>query len=321
MTKDFSFEILSSEKKSAMQIGSLVGLVREDFSFEATKTLRSLFDQPDFSDVTLVCEDQKQILAHKAILASGSPFFKNILSLNPHPTPLLYLRVNFSDLHAIVRFLYTGQCKVAEAELERFLGIAKCLEIFGIATDGGVKAKEVPNNQPNFNISAGELRRDENLGGELALEENSHDENFENNLREEIAENGIDETFENITTDENDVVAEKDMFSEIKEEPKGNTEPYCNECQLKFPTQPQLKEHMNTDHLFCCDTLFSSEKSLRSHKWRNRNKKDDERHSSDEKTTKVDSDVHFPETEEQMSFFGIGRRENMAYDKDFFAFR
>ena len=55
-----------------------LGLVREDFSFEAAKTLSSLFDQPDFSDVTLVCEDQKQIPAHKVILASASPFIKNI---------------------------------------------------------------------------------------------------------------------------------------------------------------------------------------------------------------------------------------------------
>ena len=60
-----------------------LGLVREDFSFEAAKTLSSLFDQPDFSDVTLVCEDQKQIPAHKVMLASASPFIKNITEFSP----------------------------------------------------------------------------------------------------------------------------------------------------------------------------------------------------------------------------------------------
>ena len=116
-----------------------LGLLREDFSFQAAKTLKSLFDQSDFSDVTLVSEDQQQILAHKVILASGSPFFKNIFLLNPHPKPLMYLRMKFLDLQEIVRFIYTGQCKVAQNGLDGFLEIAKSLEIVGIANEEDVK--------------------------------------------------------------------------------------------------------------------------------------------------------------------------------------
>ena len=130
-----------------------LGLVRNDFSFEAAKTLRSLFEQPDFSDVTLVCEDQKQILAHKVILASGSPFFKNILSLNPHPKPLIYLRVKFSDLQAIVNFIYTGQCKVAQNELDEFLEIAKSLQIVGIFNDEGLKVTKKINDADPENVN------------------------------------------------------------------------------------------------------------------------------------------------------------------------
>ena len=33
----------------------------------------------DFSDVTLVSSDGKQLLCHKLILASGSTFFKSVL--------------------------------------------------------------------------------------------------------------------------------------------------------------------------------------------------------------------------------------------------
>ena len=124
-----------------------LALVREDFSFQASKTLSSLFDQPDFSDVTLVCEDQKQISAHKVILASGSPFFKNIVSLNPHPRPLIYLKVKFSDLQEIVRFIYTGQCTVTQNELDRFLDIAKSLEITGIFNDEGLKVGNISNDE------------------------------------------------------------------------------------------------------------------------------------------------------------------------------
>ena len=229
MTKDFSFKILLSEKKSAMQIG----LVREDFSFEATKTLRSLFDQPDFSDVTLVCEDQKQILAHKAILASGSPFFKNILSLNPHPTPLLYLRVKFSDLNAIVRFLYTGECKVAEDELEGILKIAKNLEIFGISNDEDLRVSKSSN--------------------ENDLEDAA------NARKQEVFDNNISERNNSIT---------------LKEET----------VNLHESTGETKKCHKQTHN------------------------------------RKKDPDIHYPETEEYLMFFKSGKREAMAYDKNFYSF-
>ena len=39
----------------------------------------SLRQDRDFADVTLACEDGQKIEAHKVILASSSPFFKNLL--------------------------------------------------------------------------------------------------------------------------------------------------------------------------------------------------------------------------------------------------
>ena len=287
-----------------------LGLVRNDFSFEAAKTLSSLFDQPDFSDVTLVCEDQKQILAHKVILASGSPFFKNILALNPHPKPLIYLRVKFLDLQAIVSFMYTGQCKVAQNELDRFLEIAKSLDIGGLAKDEDVK---VTNNETVNNAN------DEASATEIS------ESVFENQTFDENKVNEVDETFERIINEKNNrITREKETADscEIKEEPKEDTEkrtPSCNECMLTFQTHPQLKEHMSKDHLYCCDKIFSSKKSLRSHKWVQHNQKADGSLKNEPKN--VNPDLHYPETEENLSFFGIGRRENQAYDKHFFTFR
>ena len=167
-----------------------LGLVRNDFSFEAAKTLSSLFDQPDFCDVTLVCGDQNQILAHKVILASGSPFFKNILSLNPHPKPLLYLRLKFSDLQAIVSFMYTGQCKVAQIELDRFLEIAKSLDIVGLAKDEDVKVTNNETiNHANDEVSATEISEIESVSENLTFDENKVNE--------------VDRTFEKVIDEKN----------------------------------------------------------------------------------------------------------------------
>ena len=46
----------------------------------------------DFSDVTQACEDGHQEKGHKVILASSSPFLKDLLVKNKHPHPLIYMR-------------------------------------------------------------------------------------------------------------------------------------------------------------------------------------------------------------------------------------
>ena len=248
-----------------------LGLVRNDFSFEAAKTLSSLFDQPDFSDVTLVCEDQKQILAHKVILASSSPFFKNIFFLNPHPKPLIYLKVKFADLQAIVRFVYTGQCYVAQEELDGFLELAKSLEVVGLAND-----------------------EDRAVKSDLA------------------AKNGKDGEDDQATLDSSQLDNDPDLH-DVKEEHAGGAGPFCKNCNLEFDSVDQLEEHMIKEHQYdcnACNKIFSSPKTLNSHKRIHNLKKEAQ-----------DPDLHYPETEEEMLFFGSGERGRQAYDKHFFAFR
>ena len=43
-----------------------------------------LRDTTDFVDVTLACEDGRQIDAHKLVLAASSPFCEKILKENRH---------------------------------------------------------------------------------------------------------------------------------------------------------------------------------------------------------------------------------------------
>ena len=63
-----------------------------------------------FTDVTLVCNDDKQIQAHKVILSSFSLFFKRMFSSNPHPKPLVFLKgIEIDDINAILDFIYQGK--------------------------------------------------------------------------------------------------------------------------------------------------------------------------------------------------------------------
>ena len=90
-----------------------------DFKENAIGSLGSLKDDKDFLDVTLACEDGKQVEAHKVILAVSSPFFQNLLKINKHSHPLIYLRgVQSKDLLAIrvaktcrpVGAIFSGRC-------------------------------------------------------------------------------------------------------------------------------------------------------------------------------------------------------------------
>ena len=72
-------------------------------------SFQDLYNKKTFTDVTLVCDDQTQLAAHKIVLIACSPMFKKILQMNPDPHPVIYLAgVNQSDILSILQFMYQG---------------------------------------------------------------------------------------------------------------------------------------------------------------------------------------------------------------------
>ena len=51
-------------------------LQRNDFANNISSAFLNLSSDKDFTDVTLVCEDGQQVEAHKLVLISSSPFFR-----------------------------------------------------------------------------------------------------------------------------------------------------------------------------------------------------------------------------------------------------
>jgi len=103
-----------------------------DFESNISVAFREIRDEKDFFDVTLACGD-RQIQAHKLILSACSPFFRGVLRRNPHAHPLLYLKgVDYSDLQAVLNFMYHGEVNVAQEELNSFLAVAEDLKVKGL---------------------------------------------------------------------------------------------------------------------------------------------------------------------------------------------
>jgi len=103
-----------------------------DFESNISLAFREIRDEKDFFDCTLSC-GSRQIQAHKLILSACSPFFRSILRQNPHQHPLLYMKgVAFTDMQAVLNFMYHGEVNVAQDELNSFLAVAEDLKVKGL---------------------------------------------------------------------------------------------------------------------------------------------------------------------------------------------
>ena len=117
-----------------------------DFKENISSAFGRLRDDKELNDVTLACEDGEHFEAHKVILAASSPFFEQILQKSKHPHPLIYLRGYQSKIFAyLLDFLYFGEAKICEEELNTFLAIADDMKLKGLTrqtTQDVVEEKE-----------------------------------------------------------------------------------------------------------------------------------------------------------------------------------
>ena len=126
--------LLSDEKFS---------LKLDDFQANVISTFHSMRDDTEFTDVTLACDGNQRIEAHRVILAASSPFFSNILKENnKHPHPFIYMRgVKESHLVAILDFIYHGEVNIEHEDLEEFMLVGEELQIKGLETSGHKSTK------------------------------------------------------------------------------------------------------------------------------------------------------------------------------------
>ena len=116
-----------------------------DYETNISLAFRELREEKDFFDVTLVCDDDNQIQAHKVILSACSPFFRNILRRNSHQHPLLYLKgVKYRELLSVLNFMYMGEVSVAQEELNTFLSVAEDLRVKGLTQNKQPPAETKP---------------------------------------------------------------------------------------------------------------------------------------------------------------------------------
>lgn len=121
--------------------------------------LLSVFDEllqnESFTDVTLACEGGTPIKAHRMVLAACSPYFQvgfflvpvssqqrlidgfqNIFTDLPCKHPVVVLKdVKYSEIKAILEYMYRGEVNVAQDQLAALLKVAEALKVKGLVEE------------------------------------------------------------------------------------------------------------------------------------------------------------------------------------------
>ena len=84
------------------------------------------------ADVTLVCEDKTQFKAHKIVLRACSAVFRSMIPGDSmtNTNSMIYLRgIESPEIKSILDWIYLGQATICVDNLDKFLDVAKSLEI------------------------------------------------------------------------------------------------------------------------------------------------------------------------------------------------
>lgn len=107
-----------------------------DYQSNWTESLAELRNDTDSADVTLISDDKVRFCAHKILLLSCSNTFKFILKGSTHAHPILYLSgVSSINLGLILDYIYYGEVKMFQEQLDGFLECSQKLEIKGLLGD------------------------------------------------------------------------------------------------------------------------------------------------------------------------------------------
>ena len=222
----------------------------------SSNSFRALYTDTDFTDVTLACEDNKQISAHKVVLSSCSEMLKKILLENPHPHPLIFLQgLTIRDLQQLKKSMYLGTAYVEEREMKTFISVSKTFL----------------NNQPYQPPATEETILDEGKifkQAEIVLAESKRVKNTGVQLNQFAGKRELKKL--ECTFCDWSHRSHNKLTRHMRNKHTGKSM-HCKNCDFKTSTLEKLEIHERRDHnmekISCplCETQFISKSSLKNH--------------------------------------------------------
>ena len=223
------------------------------YSDHLKSMMKELMMNEDFSDITLVTEDKKQIKANRNILRACSPVFRDILKNENHSSTVMYLRgIQFSEMESILQFIYLGEATFYQERMDEFLAVAKLLEIKQLC---------------NAKIETNDKQDDETLSSDPEASTGVVEEQID--MQEEQNEYALNDKYD-CEQCHKTYSCRSSLSKHIKMIHQG-VKVACDQCEYQASQKSDLNKHIQTKHegvkYACgqCGSQFSQKGSLNIH--------------------------------------------------------
>ena len=220
----------------------------QNYTEHLSSMMKELMMNEDFSDVTLVTEDKKQIKANINILSACSPVFKDILKKENNSNQIMYLRgIQFPEIESIIQFIYLGEATFYEERMEEFLSVARSLEIKELS-NAGLEQNEEPGVEPSSNDP---VTSTENLKEENGISYQMKIQAPQERQRRAVGVNGKYECDQCDKT-----YSGRGELNRHKQSVHHGVKHSCDQCDYRATHQFSLKRHIESKHegvKYACD--------------------------------------------------------------------
>ena len=108
-------------------------------SAQLLTSLKEVWTDDGFSNVTLAFEDESFIQTNRTLLAAVSPVMKQFLKMNSAPNcQILMFGLESSMVRALLDFIFTEEICIEQDKLEMFFGTASKLKVDGFMESAGL---------------------------------------------------------------------------------------------------------------------------------------------------------------------------------------
>ena len=258
------------------------------YSDHLREMMKEMMTSDIYTDVTLVCDDKKQLKAHRNILSACSPVFKDILQIDTRNIePMIYLRgIEHSEMESILQFMYFGEASFYECRLDELLLVAKSLGVRELSEfvrpELQLNIEKSKTQNEDYETPADEVYPEkENLGecqDQQVIEQHMSDDLVQQNIEHELE---LELEALKDSNEHHEEVGREETIEQFSNETKdqslvhyraSSSENYnCSECDIQFKSDISLRIHIQSVHeglgYKCnqCDMNLTSKHVLKRH--------------------------------------------------------
>jgi len=165
----------------------------DNCSEQLIDTLKKLWTDEGFTDVTLVFDDGQTIGVNSTLLAAISPIFKNAIRGRHNQNPYFFMfNMDSMSIKSLLQFIFGGEVHILETELDKFMETARKLKVTGFSYKHTKDYREQKDETMEVNYDVNAEEENATLDESLATNEDLYspsDENYFNDSKEVVEEN------------------------------------------------------------------------------------------------------------------------------------